>query len=402
MADEQLAFDLTLDAAPVDVFYAFATAQGWRNWMCDSARFEPRAGGSYQLAWSSGWFTSGSVKKIVPGAGLELTWRGKDDAGMTEVSINLEAHNGGTKLSILHQGFGESEAGNNALQEARKGWEMGLENLESIFDDGKDLRFIRRPLLGIFINDFDEKIANELGVPVSQGVRIDSPVEGLGADKAGLQTDDVIVEMNGVPIAGFADMRAVLDGQYAGDVVPVVAYRRGEKRSFAMELSGRTTVEVPLDPAAIADQLRDVYSTVVNDLRAMFDGVSEEEAGMAPAPDEWSAKDVLAHFIDSETYTHVQITDYFYDGNREFADNAGNVHERIHAIVDTTPTIEALLDRFALCKEETLAILMRAEKLKARKGVLWRLGQSLLQDPDVHERNHMDQIQAALDAAKGK
>ena len=100
MADEQLAFDLTLDATPVDVFYAFATAQGWRNWMCDSARFEPRERGSYQLAWSSGWFTSGSVKKIAPGVGLEMTWLGKDDASTTEVSINLEARDGGTKLSI--------------------------------------------------------------------------------------------------------------------------------------------------------------------------------------------------------------------------------------------------------------------------------------------------------------
>ncbi|MEE8568967.1 MAG: hypothetical protein V3S81_10165 [Anaerolineales bacterium] len=45
-------------------------------------------------------------------------------------------------------------------------------------------------------------------------------------------------------------------------------------------------------------------------------------------------------------------------------------------------------------------LLELAEELKARKGVLWGLGQNMLQYPGFHERAHMDQIRAAIEAAR--
>ena len=36
----ELTFTQFAKAIPKDVYYAFATAQGWRDWLCDSARFE--------------------------------------------------------------------------------------------------------------------------------------------------------------------------------------------------------------------------------------------------------------------------------------------------------------------------------------------------------------------------
>ena len=49
MADAklELTFTQAVDASPKDVYCAFATAQGWRDWLCDSARFEARPGGSH-------------------------------------------------------------------------------------------------------------------------------------------------------------------------------------------------------------------------------------------------------------------------------------------------------------------------------------------------------------------
>jgi hypothetical protein len=104
--------------------------------------------------------------------------------------------------------------------------------------------------------------------------------------------------------------------------------------------------------------------------------------------------------IDSERYTQFNITELMYDGQREFPDNAGNVIERFQAIIEVTPTVPELLDRLDRSKAETLALLSRAEKLKARRGVLWNLGQGMLQYPDQHERSHMEQIEVAIKAAR--
>lgn len=395
-----LSFSQLIDAQPEDVSYAFFTAQGWRDWMCDSVRFQGRPGGSYQLAWDNGWYASGSIREADRPSHLKMTWQGKDDPGSTEVDVDLKEEGNQTRVAIQHRGFVEGKAWELAREESEKGWKTALENLVSIFSTGVDLRITRRPLLGIFLNDFDEKIAKDMGMPVSRGVRIDKPVEGLGAEAAGLQSNDVIVEMNGVTVNGFNDLGSALDGQHTGDIVSVVAYRGSERKTFEMKLSGRNVVLVPMNPAAFVEQIQAVDAAVLTDLRSMFESVREEDADFTPSPQEWSAKEILAHLIDSERYRQFNITELMYDGQRKFPDDAGNVRERLQALLTVTPTVPELLNRLERSMRETLALLSLAGKLKARKGVLWRLGQGMLQYPDQHARSHMEQIKLVIKAAR--
>ena len=169
---DELSFSQEVDATPEDVFYAFTTAQGWRNWMCDSARFEARPGGSYQLAWNSGWYASGTVREVTQPEKVALTWFGMGDPGPTDVTIKLKGVDGKTLVELSHSGFGQKGDWVETRKEAIKGWELGLENLKSIFSTGEDLREIRRPLIGITVSDFNEQIAEELGVPVTKGIRV--------------------------------------------------------------------------------------------------------------------------------------------------------------------------------------------------------------------------------------
>jgi hypothetical protein len=88
------------------------------------------------------------------------------------------------------------------------------------------------------------------------------------------------------------------------------------------------------------------------------------------------------------------------DGEREYTGDGGNEIVQYRALIQMTPTVPELLDRLEQGKEETLTLLSMADKLKKRKGVLWRLGQALLQFPDFHERSHMEQMQATIEAAR--
>jgi uncharacterized protein YndB with AHSA1/START domain len=398
----ELTFSRLIKAPPEDVYYAFGTAQGWRDWMCDSARFESRTGGTYQLSWNSGWFAAGTVNDIERPGRILLAWRGKDDPGYSKVSIHLAAEGEGTRLDILHSGFGQGEDWELVRKESEKGWEIGLENLESIFDTGMDLRLARRPLLGIFAADFNEKIAKDLGVPTAKGVRIDRAVEGLGADQAGLASSDVIVEMAGKAINGFADFGLALEGKQAGDVIPVSFYRGPEKHTVDMELSGRKFRDYPLDPALMAERIRVEDAKFMKDLRYLLEGVTEKEAEFSPRPEEWSVKEILAHLIDSECYSLHNIAELMIDGQREFSGGDGDTRARLQVLLEVTPTIPDLLDRLAQTREEVISLLSKADKLKRRKGVLWGLALNFLEYPNAHERNHMEQMKTVIAAARGE
>jgi uncharacterized protein YndB with AHSA1/START domain len=397
---DELSFSQEVDATPEDVFYAFTTAQGWRNWMCDSARFEARPGGSYQLAWNSGWYASGTVREVIRPEKVALTWFGMGDPGPTDVTIKLKGKNGKTLVELSHSGFGQKGDWVETRDGAIKGWELGLENLVSIFSTGEDLREIRRPLIGITVSDFNAQIADELGVPVTKGVRVDQPIEGMGAEAAGMQTNDVVVELAGVPITGFTSISEARLGKHAGDVVKVVFYRGSEKHEVEMALSSQPFADVPHDPAALAEKIRAINSEVMAELRTMFEGVSEAEADFNPSSEAWSAKETLAHLIVGETGGHDYIANLINDSEPEFGENFTNVRARLQALVVVTPTIPELLDRLEMGKEETTALLERADALNARKGVMWGLGQGYLQLPGVHDRTHMEQMRAAIEAAR--
>jgi uncharacterized protein YndB with AHSA1/START domain len=397
---DELSFSQEIDASPEDVFYAFTTAQGWRNWMCDSARFEARPGGSYQLAWNSGWYASGTVREITRPEKVALTWFGMGDPGPTDVTIKLKEKAGQTLVELSHSGFGQKGDWAETREEAIKGWETGLENLKSIFSTGEDLREIRRPLIGITVSDFNEQIAKELGVPVTKGVRVDQPIEDMGAEAAGMQSNDVVVEMAGVPITGFASIAEARLGKHAGDVIKVVFYRGSEKHEVEMALSSQPFAEVPLDPVALAEKIRAIDAEVMAELRELFDGVSEAEAEFNPEPETWSAKETMAHLIVGDMGWQVYITSLINDNEPEYGENFANVRARLQALVAVTPTVLELLDRLEKGKEETVALLERADALKARKGVLWGIGQAFLQLPGVHDRTHMEQMRAAIEAAR--
>ena len=397
--EEKLTIKAQVEALPVDVFYFFSTPQGWRDWLCNSARFETREGGSYQLAWNSGWYTSGSVIKIKAPEQVRLVWHGKGEPGPTEVAITLRATAGGSEIKVTHQGFGRGKAWAAVRQEARKGWEAGLENLVSVVNKGPDLRITRRPMMGVATNDFDEKVAAKLGVPVTKGIRIDRPIAGMGAARAGIRADDVIVKFGDKAVTSFSSISVVLQGRHAGEIVPVAFYRGGEKLSVKMELSPRPIPEFPIDPAGLAERLRGMNREIVQEARKAFEGASETDAAFCPSSQDWSAKENLAHLIVAEMGNQTWISDLVNNDEKEFTDLGANVRAYLQAVIGVTPTLPALLKRYEDACEETVLLLAKADALQARKASLWKVGYNLLQLGD-HTRSHLAQIQSALDAAR--
>ena len=97
----------------------------------------------------------------------------------------------------------------------------------------------QHPFLGVNITNLTPDIARALGTSAKQGVVVVSVVRGGPAAKAGIRRGDVIVKLDGHPVAGYADLLGVLRTLQPGSQVPVTVNRGGQVRTFTVTVGSR-------------------------------------------------------------------------------------------------------------------------------------------------------------------
>jgi uncharacterized protein YndB with AHSA1/START domain len=309
MSTQNLKFEQFVNASPTQVFYAFTNATALREWLCDTATVAPRPGGRVYMAWDGGYYTCGEYMKLEPGKEIAFTWYGRNEPGPTQVSLLLSEKESGTLVELTHEGVGTQEEWIQTIQQIKDGWQDSLDNLASVLESGEDQRFTLRPMLGILVSDFTPEHAEALGVPVTEGIRLDNVIDGMGAQAAGLQSNDIIVGMAGEEANSFQTLTNALQGKRAGDQAEVVFYRGSEKKTTIMELSKRPIPEIPGTIQELAKTLEGRYTELEAELDDFFADVSEEEASFKRSPDEWSVKEVLAHLIQGERFVSFRIAE---------------------------------------------------------------------------------------------
>jgi hypothetical protein len=305
------------------------------------------------------------------------------------------------EVTLTHDGFGAGDAWHKARSESQDGWTQGMENLKAVLETGQDLRYVLRPMLGIYVDEFNADIAARLGVPVDEGTRLGSVVTGLGAEQAGLRRDDVIVSIAGRPVNDYPSLVAALDPHRAGDRVAVAFYRGSEHRTTEMVLSRRPIPEVPATPAELAEAVRRANASAFAELARSLAGVSDDQAGRRPAPGEWNALETLAHLIAHEREQQTWITDLLCDDERwsDRFENTEVVPARIAAIGRAYPRLADMVAALQRSQDETADMLAALPaEFVAHRGTYWRLGRSMLEgmQPPSHFQEHTAQIRAAI------
>jgi hypothetical protein len=253
-------------------------------------------------------------------------------------------------------------------------------------------------MLGILPGDFTDEQATALGVPVREGLRLDGLVAGMGAERAGLQKDDVLIGMAGKPITNdFNSLPIAIQGKKGGDKIEVEFYRGSERKTVMMELSKRPMVDVPFDTSELVRRARELIEPALADLEKCFEGFTDEQAMKRPDPREWSALEVVAHLILNERFNSILLANLI-DGNEPQYDGVGNnVTPQVEATVQANPSIKLMLDALRHSVEEVFAFagLIPADFIANNKGSYYRFGSILLQ-PDFHLGTHTQQIKDAL------
>ena len=380
-------------------YRAFTNSTALREWLCDVATVEKHPNGRMYLWWRGDFYSSGQYLELDENKCVKFRWNASIDPSPTDVTVSTMEKDGGTLVRIDHE-IPDDPSWSEKGETFRENWDESLENLKSVLETGVDLRISTRPMLGIAPGDFTEEQALALGVPVREGLRLDGLVDGMGAQRAGLQKDDVIVEMAGHPVRSDAtSLPNAIAGKKGGDSIEVIFYRGPEKKTINMELSKRPMPDVPFEPAELAKRARELYEAALAELEKCFEGYSDEQAMMRPDPKEWSALEIVAHLVQNERFNSTFLTSLI-DGYELVTDGFGsNVTAQVEATVKANPSIQLMLEMLRRTVEEVLAYAeLIPEEFTMNRGSYYRFGFGLLQ-PNFHITGHIEQVKNALAAA---
>jgi uncharacterized protein YndB with AHSA1/START domain len=397
----------TIHSPPAEVCRGFTHKTLLRDWLSQESSSDPQKGGHLFLQFPNGRVVTGSYEQINVPNGMRFSWSDSELPAPSVVEIRCEPAGESTRLTLKHSPRDRTAGLGEAVQGLRAFWEEALENLASMLEKGVDLRLARRPRLGIFMDEFTPEVAKKLGVPVEEGVHVGATAEGSGARAAGLVKGDVLVSLNGVPLINPNSFEEALSGLKAGDRPQVEYYRGAEVHSTPLELSSFPILELPAGAKELAEQVKELNAKVMEAMRLQLEGLSDEQASTRPAVEEWSAKELVAHFVLCERDYQSWVADMLNDTPVEDALLARpNVPVRLDALIARLGNLEALLDELGLAKAESEALIaafpesfVRDRKHLFRRAAEWELEWM----PEHYFEEHREQFQAvALDAARGQ
>lgn len=408
MPEENISIFEKIIQAPADLIYrAFTSAAALREWLCDISTTDPHVGGRIYLVWNRGYFASGQFTKLVPDEAVSFTWIGKGDPGWTQVDVTLTQLEDGEsfKVKLIHTGIGQGAAWEETRNEVTKGWKRGLENLQATLEEGRDLRVMNRPLIGIFPEDLTnlpDATRATMNTPVGFGVLVTEVVPDYGAEKAGIKPNDVIVNIEGKKVERIKSLGAIIDEIALGDQISVEVYRGSEKLTFNLNTKPQKDQQLPDTPENLAKEFEAKSSKVLETLEEIFEQVTESEASYSPGPEAWSVKETMVHLIHYERDMHSWINDLVSGQERFYDEWPGNRLFRIRATLTTYPKVDDLLAELRRSLKETVASVAFLEPAFTRRKVsYWRLATELM-GTHRHINEHIRQIEENIQAARAE
>ena len=175
---------------------------------------------------------AGSVTAgVVSALGRSLPVRSRAAGRIVENVIQTDAAlNPGNSGGALADGRGHVVGINTAVAGVGLGLAVPINEttrkiIGALMSEGR----FRRAYLGIAggPRPLPPRLARELGRET--GVEIVEVVEGSPAANAGLRAEDLIVELNGVAVAGVDDLQRLMAGELIGEAVTLETVREGQR-----------------------------------------------------------------------------------------------------------------------------------------------------------------------------
>lgn len=127
------------------VFDAWVNPSQLTRWLAPEAKVKPAKNGRYELFWEPGKPDVNSTRgckitEIVPNRELSFSWKGpKEYAHLmkdrTSVYLRFESCDGGTKIRLVHTGWGRSPEWDEAKQWQTEAWREAVDQLKDMLEN---------------------------------------------------------------------------------------------------------------------------------------------------------------------------------------------------------------------------------------------------------------------------
>lgn len=166
----------------------------------------------------------------------------------TDASIN-PGNSGGPLLDIHGRLIGiNTVIASRTGQSAGIGFAIPINMVKPLLPDLKDKGAVIRGWMGVNIQIITKDLADALKLSSTEGALVAEVVEKSPAEKAGIQTGDIIVEFDGVKIRDSTHLSQLVASQPVGKNVRVDILRSGKKKSISLQIGTR-----PGTPEAVSD-----------------------------------------------------------------------------------------------------------------------------------------------------
>ncbi len=108
--------------------------------------------------------------------------------------------------------------------------------MNKIVNDIIEFGSYQRGYLGISIMDLDGELSEELNLDITQGVVIQSVLEGSAAQYAGLLPNDVIVRIDDRNVKSSPELQEIVGSAKVGDTLKLTVNRNGKSQDFPVRL----------------------------------------------------------------------------------------------------------------------------------------------------------------------
>ena len=182
-----------------------------------------------------------------------------DDFIQTDASIN-PGNSGGPLFNLQ----GEVVGINTAIIAKGQGigFAIPIDMAKKIMEQLKEKGKVVRGWLGVSVQDITEDIAKQLGIKTKEGALIADVFKGDPADKAGMNTGDVIIEIDGQEIKNTHDLLKIVAGVAVGKEIKVKILRNGKAKTLAVQVTERPEK----GPVAGAKKSKEYFGMTVQEI----------------------------------------------------------------------------------------------------------------------------------------
>ncbi len=173
---------------------------------------------------------------IVSAKGRILGSGAFDDYIQTDASIN-PGNSGGPLLNL----DGEVVGVNTAIVASGQGIGFAIPSnmVKKVIAELRANKKVQRGWLGVSIQDLDQGSAKVLGLKKPEGALVASVLDGQPAQKAGIETGDVIIAINDEAVEDSNELLHKIAAIDPGNPTEITVWRKGKKLSFKVTLGER-------------------------------------------------------------------------------------------------------------------------------------------------------------------